>query len=124
MVRDLMLRALGLLTNYQWVSRLYLAILFWNPVADGDRSSARHLLRGIRKQARRLLLGESENVLFRITEQNALEVERQLLLSQNRWHRFARRVSGRANYYQRWTEQSSDTAQPRPRILSVTHKTG
>ena len=58
---------------------------------------ARECLRGLRQ----FLLGESE--IFQIRNGKIGVIAFPVLrLSQNRWHRFARRLTGRANYFRQW----------------------
>lgn len=70
--------------------------------AEGDWIAiARHLAKDARRALRRFLLGESESVRFH-SDRDGIEVVYVLNLTQTRWHKFARRLTGRASFYQKW----------------------
>jgi hypothetical protein len=75
--------------------------------ADGDwKAIAKHLLRDSQIKLRRFLLGETENVRFHI-HSNGHEVVHVLYLSQKRWHKLARLLTGRASFFRRHLQRQN-----------------
>lgn len=105
--------------NYLWMIWFRAEI----SCSEGDYLAiAKYLWKEALRQLRKLLLGEIEMVRFH-SGQNGLEGVYVLHLSQTRWHKLVRLMTGRASFYRQWTQVRNGCYERSPSETSGSDKT-
>ena len=103
---------LSLFPNWHFANQLSIRIIFHNPAAGDPSTIAGLVVSCVGIELRRFLLGESVSALWSVAS-GAHRSSLVLHLSQSRWHRFARLLTGRASFHRRWIQLHGGSIEPR-----------